>query len=91
MCTFEREPPGWPALAVVQRQVDRLVDDLLDQLPVVEAGGRAFVELVEQVGSGGGHLAGIEPASTSSPVLFRRASDSPMRSMARLRFSRLLA
>ena len=32
MCTFEREPPGWPALAVVEGQVDALVDDVLDDL-----------------------------------------------------------
>ena len=82
---------GVARLAVVQRQVDRLVDDLLNQLPVVEARGGALVQLVEQVRSSGGHLAGIELAPTSSPVLFRRASDSPMRSTARLMFSRLLA
>ena len=36
MWTFDRRPAGMAALAVVEREVDELVDDVLDDLPVRE-------------------------------------------------------
>ncbi len=75
------------ALAVVEREVDDLVDDLPDEVPVREL----RLGLGEQP-LGGGRLDGGHPAAvTSSPLRSRRASESEIRSTAAERFSRLFA
>ncbi len=76
---------GVAALAVVQRQVDRLVDDLPDRIPALELRDRLVVEAIRRPLLDGGH------AWTSWPVRSSLASDSPTRSSAALIFSRELA
>lgn len=83
---------GMPGLTVVEGEVDCLVDDLPDQLPVIKG---AFGRLVQGVGVArplpyGGHWR-TDAAPTTVPVRSSRASDSPMRSSAADRFSRELA
>ena len=79
------------ALPVVQRDVDALVDDVLDQLPVLELGSRRGSETLRGVRTNGGHRAAPDPAETSSPVRSSFARDSATRSRALVRFSREFA
>ena len=78
-------PAGMAALTVVQRQVDRLVDDLPDRVPVLERAHRLVVEAIR------GPLLDGRHAWTSSPVRSSLASDSSTRSRAAEIFSRELA
>ncbi len=75
-----------PGLAVVERQVDRLVDDILHDLPVLERRRSALVERIDAI-LDDGH----DAAPTSLPVRSSAPSESPMRSRAASRFSRELA
>ena len=76
---------GVPALAVVEGQVDRLVDDLPHRIPALERRDGLVVEAVRRPLLDGGH------AWTSSPVRSSLDSDSPTRSSAAVIFSRELA